>query len=156
MRAVVQRVTQASVTVEGRITGEIGPGLLVLLGVEKGDTEADSRKMAEKLVKLRIFQDENGKTNLSVRDIDGKILAVSQFTLCADLHGNRPSFSTAGEPGAAKALYEKFCADCTELLGKKTETGEFGAEMTVSLTNQGPFTVTAEVRGGEVIYKDKK
>ena len=152
MRAVVQRVTRGSVTVEGRITGAIDTGLLVLLGVEQGDGDADARALAEKLVKLRIFQDEAGKTNLSVRDVGGRILAVSQFTLCADLHGNRPGFSRAMAPAEASRLYDLFCDNCGELLGSQTEKGIFGADMTVDLTNEGPFTVIVEARNGEIVY----
>lgn len=152
MKAIIQRVTNASVTVEGAITGKIDKGYLILLGVAQGDTEADSEKLADKISKLRIFADENGKTNLSVNDVGGDILAVSQFTLLADCsHGNRPSFIYAGKPDEANRLYEDFCARCAQKITGKVEKGVFGAEMQVQLTNEGPFTIYLESQNGELL-----
>ncbi|RKJ05933.1 D-tyrosyl-tRNA(Tyr) deacylase [bacterium D16-54] len=144
MRAVVQRVSQASVRVEGEVIGEIGKGFLILLGVAETDTEAAADRMADKICKLRIFQDENGKTNLSLADVGGEILVVSQFTLYADCHkGNRPSFVKAGDPKKANMLYEYFTAQCRTFAGK-VECGSFGADMKVELVNDGPFTLMLE------------
>ncbi len=143
MKLVVQRVTEASVTVEGRIVGQIGGGYLVLLGVGGTDTEATARQLADKLVKLRIFSDENGKTNLSVRDVDGEILVISQFTLYADCKKNRPSFCHAGKPELAEHLYEVFMEQLRPQV-KRVEHGIFGANMQVHLCNDGPFTVLLE------------
>ena len=141
MRCVVQRVTSSSVTVDGAVSGQIGPGLMVLIGVAVEDTDADLKYMAEKVPNLRIFDDENGKTNLSISQVDGELLLVSQFTLYADCkHGNRPSFTKAGAPDKAKELYE-YVIDSCKKAGYKVETGEFGADMKVSLVNDGPFTV---------------
>ncbi len=152
MRAVIQRVTSASVEVGGKVIGSIGGGLLVLLGVGREDSETECDKMADKLVKLRIFADENGKTNLSVSDVGGELLVISQFTLYADCHhGNRPSFINAGEPRRASELYEYFCSQCEKKLGKNTQTGEFGADMKVSLVNDGPFTVVLDCVNGEIL-----
>ncbi|MBN2713759.1 MAG: D-tyrosyl-tRNA(Tyr) deacylase [Planctomycetes bacterium] len=145
MKAVVQRVSAASVRVEGAITGEIGRGLLVLLGVGVGDSEKEALAIAAKISKLRIFEDQDGKMNLSVKDVGGGVLAVSQFTLLGDASkGNRPSFIEAARPGKAKPLYELFCrsiADCGIEIGK----GVFGAHMDVSLVNDGPVTIILEV-----------
>ena len=142
MKAVIQRVTSAKVEVEGKITGEIGKGFLILLGVGQEDSESDCEKLADKISKLRIFADENGKTNLSINDVGGDILAVSQFTLYADCHhGNRPSFINAGKPDEANRLYEYFSAACRNRINGKVENGIFGADMTVSLVNDGPFTI---------------
>ena len=141
MRAVVQRVTQASVTVDGELLGRIGKGLLILLGVADGDTRELTEKMADKICRLRIFEDENGKTNLSLKDVNGQLLLVSQFTLYANCKkGNRPSFVEAGDPGKAEALYEYIIEQCRQTV-PVVETGVFGAEMEVSLVNDGPFTV---------------
>ena len=143
MRAVIQRVTRAEVKVDGESVGKIGGGLLVLLGAGAEDTEADCEKLADKIVKLRIFSDENDKTNLSVNDVHGDILAVSQFTLYADCsHGNRPSFTNAARPDLAEPLYEFFCKELEKYA--HTERGIFGADMKVSLLNDGPFTVIIE------------
>ena len=141
MRMVIQRVKHASVTVDGEITGKIGQGFLVLLGIGPDDTEEIAEKMADKMMRLRIFSDENDKINRSLSDVDGELLLVSQFTLYADCRkGNRPSFTNAGAPDMANALYEKFVAMCRERV-PKVETGRFGADMKVSLENDGPFTI---------------
>lgn len=144
MKAVVQRVTRASVTVDGEIVGKIGKGYLVLFGVGEGDTKADCDRMAAKLIKLRIFEDQNGKTNLSIGDVGGEMLVVSQFTLYADCsHGNRPSFTNAAKPDVANELYEYFCERIQES-GINVRKGVFGADMKVELLNDGPFTVILE------------
>ncbi len=141
MRAVVQRVSQASVVVEGKTVGEIGDGLLVLLGVAPEDDDETARAMAAKIVKLRIFGDDAGKMNRSVLDVGGGILAVSQFTLLADTRkGNRPSFVGAAAPEQAEELYKAFCLAAAEA-GVTIEQGVFGAHMDVHLTNDGPVTI---------------
>ncbi len=141
MRAVVQRVSAASVTVEGRKVGTIGPGLLVLLGVARGDTEKDGEYLAEKLAGLRIFEDEEEKMNRSVAQIGGSILLVSQFTLYGDVrHGRRPSFTQAAPPEEANRLYEDLAQKLREK-GLTVETGQFQAHMEVSLVNDGPVTI---------------
>ena len=141
MKTVIQRVTQASVTVDGEVKGKIDKGFLILLGVGKDDTEKECDKLAEKISKLRIFEDENGKTNLSIADVGGKMLIISQFTLYADCsHGNRPSFINAGAPHEANRLYEYFC-DKIRAKGIHVEKGVFGADMKVELLNDGPFTI---------------
>ena len=144
MRALLQRVTFARVTVGGQTVGEIGPGLLVLLGVGQGDTQKDADTLAAKIVKLRIFSDDAGKMNLSVREAGNAALVVSQFTLYADLsRGNRPSFTGAAPPAEAEALYLYF-AEQLRAQGLKVQTGKFGADMQVSLLNDGPVTVWLE------------
>ena len=144
MRAVVQRVTQARVEVDGAVVGEIGPGLLVLLGVAKTDTTADAGFLAEKIAGLRIFSDAAGKMNLSVADIGGAMLAVSQFTLYGDCRkGRRPSFDHAAPAEQARALYEQFVA-AARRAGLRVETGIFQADMAVSLVNDGPVTLIVE------------
>ena len=141
MRCLVQRVLSASVTVSGETIGDIEKGYLILLGVNNMDTEAVADKLLKKILDARLFEDENGKTNLSIRDISGSLLIVSQFTLYADTKkGNRPSFIQAGDPAHAKALYEYFLAKAAEA-GIPTAHGEFGADMKVSLINDGPFTI---------------
>ncbi len=143
MKLVVQRVKSASVTISGALYSEINKGFLVLLGVEKGDTVEEARWLAEKLLKLRIFEDENDKMNLSVLDVAGEVLAVSQFTLAGSCKkGTRPSFDSAEHPDKAKPLYEAFC----EILGEKLplKTGVFGAMMDISLVNAGPVTFILE------------
>lgn len=141
MRAVVQRVSTASVTVEGRKVGTIGPGLLVLLGVARGDTEKDGEYLAEKLAGLRIFEDEEEKMNRSVAQIGGSILLVSQFTLYGDVrHGRRPSFTQAAPPEEANRLYEDLAQKLRDK-GLTVETGQFQAHMEVSLVNDGPVTI---------------
>ena len=142
MKFVIQRVTQASVEVEGKVIGAIDKGYLVLLGACNDDTKEIADKMVKKLVGLRIFDDENGKTNLSINDVGGSMLVVSQFTLYADCtHGNRPSFINAGDPAHANELYEYVIAKLRNEYGIHVETGSFGAEMKVSLLNDGPFTI---------------
>ena len=144
MRIVLQRVNSASVTVEGNICGKIGKGYLVLLGVGQGDSEEDCRRLADKIINLRIFSDENDKINLSLGDVDGDLLVVSQFTLYADCRkGNRPNFLQAGKPDEAERLYNYFTEYCRSK-GKHVETGIFGADMKVNLENDGPFTVVLE------------
>lgn len=141
MRFVIQRVTQASVTIEGNIAGKIGKGYLVLIGVAESDTKETADKMIRKMLGLRIFEDENGKTNISLDDVDGGLLLVSQFTLYADCKkGNRPSFVKAGKPDMAKEMYEYIVSKCKEQV-EKVETGSFGADMKVELLNDGPFTI---------------
>lgn len=141
MRCVIQRVTEAFVTSEGEETGRIGPGLMVLIGVSQEDTDKDLKYMAEKVPNLRIFEDEEGKMNRSVKDAGGAILAVSQFTLYGDARGGRrPSFSTAAKPDMANALYERLVQAWREQ-GITVETGRFRTEMKVSLVNDGPVTI---------------
>jgi D-tyrosyl-tRNA(Tyr) deacylase len=142
MRLVIQRVTHASVTIEGVLKSKIGSGLLILVGIEDADTDADINWLAQKVVNLRIFDDENGVMNKSVTDINGEILIVSQFTLHAmTAKGNRPSYIRASKPDFAIPMYEKFCAKVSELLGKEVGTGRFGADMKVELLNDGPVTI---------------
>ena len=141
MRFVVQRVTHASVTVDGNVIGKIGQGFMVLIGVSDEDTKETADKMVKKLLGLRIFEDENGKTNLDIHTVGGSLLLISQFTLYADCkHGNRPSFIKAGKPDMANEMYEYIIAKCREQV-ETVETGEFGADMKVELLNDGPFTV---------------
>ncbi|MDE7363657.1 MAG: D-tyrosyl-tRNA(Tyr) deacylase [Ruminococcus sp.] len=144
MKIVLQRVSSASVAVDGKICGQINKGYLVLLGVGHDDTEEDCQRLADKIIKLRIFSDENDKINLSLENVGGELLIVSQFTLYADCtHGNRPSFVNAGKPDRAEQLYNYFVDYCRSK-GKHVETGIFGADMKVSLINDGPFTVILE------------
>ena len=141
MRAVVQRVLTASIAVEGQVVGEIGHGLLVLLGVSTSDATADADYLAEKIAGLRIFEDVDGKMNLNVTDVGGAVLAVSQFTLYGDVRrGKRPSFDDAARPEPARELYEYFVAQI-QRRGLRCETGQFQAMMSVSLVNQGPVTI---------------
>lgn len=141
---VLQRVSRARVTVDGQTTGEIGEGFLILLGVAEEDDEAAADRMADKICKLRIFPDSEGKTNLSLADVGGELLVVSQFTLYADCHkGNRPSFIKAGSPEKAERLYEYFTERCRQYV-PKVEHGSFGADMKVELLNDGPFTLVLE------------
>ncbi|MSN26095.1 MAG: D-tyrosyl-tRNA(Tyr) deacylase [Geobacter sp.] len=144
MKAVIQRVTSASVTVEGRVVGQIRQGIMILLGVEKGDGEAAADWLVEKIAGLRIFGDDDGKMNLSVRDIGGALLVVSQFTLAGNCaKGKRPSFDTAAPPEEGKRLYEYF-VDSARRLGLPVETGIFQADMQVALVNDGPVTFVLE------------
>ncbi len=141
MKLVIQRVKQASVTIDGVVTGEIDKGMLVLIGVADGDTKEMADKMIKKLLGLRIFEDVKGKTNLSLRDVDGSLLLVSQFTLYADCKkGNRPSFIRAGKPDAANEMYTYIIEKCKEEVAN-VQTGVFGADMKVALLNDGPFTI---------------
>ena len=141
MKFVIQRVSEASVTVDGQVIGKIGNGFMVLIGVTTGDTKETADKLVRKMTGLRIFQDEQGKTNLSLRDVGGSLLLISQFTLYADCRkGNRPSFVHAGDPETAEMLYDYIVAECRKT-GIPVETGSFGAEMQVALVNAGPFTV---------------
>ncbi len=150
MKAVIQRVKQASVSVGGEVVGKCGKGYLILLGVAEGDTREDAELLARKIVALRIFSDEAGKMNLSLRDIGGEVLVISQFTLLANYrHGNRPDFLASAKPETATALYEYF----KELVGREiphTEAGIFGADMEVSLINEGPVTICMD---SEVLKK---
>ena len=152
MRAVIQRVSSASVEVDGQIVGTCQRGYLILLGVAKGDSEADAELLCRKIAALRIFRDENDKMNLSIRDIDGEALVISQFTLLANYrHGNRPDFLASAKPDEANRLYEYF----KELLSRelrRVECGVFGADMKVSLTNDGPVTICMD---SEVLKKKK-
>lgn len=141
MRIVLQRVKRACVSVEDRVLGTIGEGFLILLGVSDSDTEETADRMSDKVCRLRIFQDENGKTNCSLKDVGGELLVVSQFTLYADCRkGNRPSFIRAGAPEPANRLYEYFVERCRTYVDK-VEHGEFGADMQIDLINDGPFTL---------------
>ena len=140
MRFVIQKVSGASVTVEEKVIGQIEKGFLVLIGIAENDTTEIADKMIKKMLGLRIFQDENGKTNLSLRDVNGSLLLVSQLTLYADCKkGNRPSFTKAGNPTLANDLYEYIIAECQKEF--PVQTGAFGADMQVSLVNEGPFTI---------------
>lgn len=144
MKLVIQRVTNASVTVENKIVGKISKGFLVLLGIGPEDTEKEADYLVQKLIKLRVFEDENEKMNLSLKDIKGELLIVSQFTLYADCTGgNRPSFTNAAKPEKAKQLYEYFIKKCKEE-SIKVEQGIFGADMKVELLNDGPVTIILE------------
>ncbi len=144
MKFVIQRVTHASVTVDGNIVGSIGKGFMVLIGISGTDTRETADKMLHKLLGLRIFDDENGKTNLALADVGGELLLISQFTLYADCRkGNRPNFIQAAKPEKANALYEYF-VEYLRSKGKHVETGSFGADMKVELLNDGPFTVILE------------
>jgi len=146
MRAVVQRVSRAKVSVEGAITGEIGRGLLVLLGVGRDDSEADVPYLVEKITGLRVFEDENGKMNRSVREVEGSVLAVSQFTLYGDVRrGKRPSFDEAAPPEEARRLYEQF-VERVRATGVRCETGRFQEMMHVELVNEGPVTILLDSR----------
>lgn len=140
MRAVLQRVTEARVHVDGELVGETGKGFLILVCAMAGDSEAQAEKLAANVAKLRVFKDDQGKMNLSVRDIGGSALVVSQFTLAADLRGNRPGFSTAAPPAEGERLYRYF-SQCLEKEGVPVANGRFGADMAVSLVNDGPVTI---------------
>lgn len=141
MRFVIQRVTSSKVTIGGKIKGEIGKGFMVLIGVADGDTAEIADKMIRKMVNMRIFEDENGKTNLGLKDVGGSLLLISQFTLYADCKkGNRPSFIKAGAPDMAEKLYDYIISECKKEI-EVVEQGEFGADMKVELLNDGPFTI---------------
>ena len=146
MKLVIQRVKHASVTVDGNVTGKIGKGFLVLIGIANSDTKEIADQYLKKLLNLRIFEDENGKTNLSLKDVNGELLLVSQFTLYADCRkGNRPSFINAGAPDMAEALFEYMIEACRKEI-PVVETGIFGADMQVELLNDGPFTIVLDER----------
>lgn len=150
MRAVLQRVTQAGCVVEGNTTGEIETGFLVLLGIEDADTREDLDWLAQKIVGMRVFSDENGLMNKALADVDGNILLISQFTLyAATKKGNRPGFTRAAKPDVAIPLYEKMIDKLSVLLGKKIETGIFGADMKISLLNDGPVTIIIDTKNKE-------
>lgn len=145
MRVLVQRVSRAEVTVEGRVTGAIGPGLLLLVGIRQGDGDAELEWMVHKLANLRVFGDAEGKMNLSVQDTGGGVLAISQFTLYGDAKkGNRPSYIEAARPEVAEPLYDKFCEQLGAAIGKEVQRGVFGAHMDVELINDGPVTLMLE------------
>ena len=144
MKFVIQRVNNASVTIDEKIVGKINKGFLVLIGVSNDDTKEIADKMIKKLIGMRIFEDENGKTNFALADVDGELLLVSQFTLYANCKkGNRPSFINAGAPDVANEMYEYIIEKCREMV-KVVETGEFGADMKVKLENDGPFTIVLD------------
>ena len=145
MRAVLTRVTSASVTIDGEVRGEIGKGFLVLLGVSVGDTEAEADKVADKICGLRIFEDENGKMNVSPADAGAELLIISQFTLFADVKSRRPGFTGAARPDTAIPLYERVIAKCRER-GFRVDTGEFGADMKVASVNDGPVTIIIDTK----------
>lgn len=147
MKALIQRVSSASVTVEGNCVAEINTGLLILLGVSESDNQKEASWLASKVVNMRIFNDSEGKMNLSLLDVGGDALAVSQFTLYADARkGNRPSYIQAARPELAKPMYEAFVAELEKVLGKPVPTGVFGADMKVSLVNDGPVTIMLETQ----------
>lgn len=142
MKAVLQRVINSNVVIDGKVHGSVEKGYMILLGVVKGDTKADADKLIKKIPYLRVFEDENGKMNLSCLDVGGEILVISQFTLCADCsHGRRPSFTDSAPPDEANALYEYFVDELKKAGVSKVETGVFGADMKVSLINDGPVTI---------------
>lgn len=150
MRIVIQRVTEANVKVEGKICGKIGHGLLILVGIEESDGNDDIEWLCKKIVNMRIFDDENGIMNKSIIDIDGNILAISQFTLMAQTKkGNRPSYIRAAKPEISMPLYNEFCKKLSLELGKTVERGIFGADMKVSLLNDGPVTILMDTKNKE-------
>lgn len=150
MRVLIQRVTKASVSIDNKVKSEIENGLLILLGIEDGDNDEDITWLCQKIVNLRIFDDEHGVMNLSVKDIDGECLVVSQFTLHASTKkGNRPSYIRASKPDTAIPLYEKFCSTLHPLLKKPVKTGVFGADMNVALVNNGPVTIWIDSKNKE-------
>ncbi|KAA3624765.1 MAG: D-tyrosyl-tRNA(Tyr) deacylase [Flavobacterium sp.] len=150
MRAVIQRVKEASVRVEGKVISQIGPGFLILLGIENEDKKEDIDWLAAKIARLRVFSDDNNAMNLSILETRGDIIVVSQFTLHASTKkGNRPSFIKAARPEIAIPLYEAFVAELSTLIGKKVQTGEFGAMMDVGLINDGPVTIVIDSKNRE-------
>ena len=150
MRVVIQRVSQASVSIDGQLKASIGKGLLVLLGIENADESEDINFLVKKIVNLRIFDDSNGVMNRSVLEIDGEILCVSQFTLHASTKkGNRPSYIRAAKPDFAIPMYNLFCTELSKTLGKAIQTGEFGADMQVELINDGPVTISMDSKNKE-------
>lgn len=150
MRVTIQRVKSAKVSIGGKVKGKIGDGLLIFLGVEDSDTLEDITKLTYKITRLRVFPDENGKMNLSLWDTDFRALVISQFTLFASTKkGTRPSFTDAGKPEFARMMYEMFCLQLEKELNSKVETGEFGAEMKVTLVNDGPVTINIDTKSWE-------
>lgn len=150
MRVVIQKVTQASVSIENQIEASIDKGLLVLVGIEDGDTNEDIAWLSSKIVNLRVFDDDNGVMNLSVKEVEGEVLIVSQFTLHASTKkGNRPSYIKAARPEVAIPIYEAFIKQVESLLGKRVPTGQFGAMMQVSLCNDGPVTILIDTKNKE-------
>lgn len=151
MRAIVQRVKKSELVIDDKLYSAIDKGFLVLLGVTETDTEADMKALADKIMKLRVFEDENGKMNLALADIGGELQIVSQFTLYADCHhGNRPSFIDAAKPDFANPMYEKFVEYCKNS-GFNVKTGVFGADMKINLINDGPVTIALEAKDGKVL-----
>ena len=152
MRALLQRVLESKLEIEGNEYSKIKRGFLVLLGVTHEDTEEDMKVLAEKICKLRVFEDENEKMNLCINDVGGALHIVSQFTLYADCHhGNRPSFTNAAKPDYANELYEKFIKYCKENLNMEVATGSFGADMKITLVNDGPVTIMLECKDGKIL-----
>ena len=150
MRTLIQRVSEASVTIDGKQKSAIGKGLLVLVGIEELDAQADIEWLCKKITSLRIFDDENGVMNCSVMDVDGEILVVSQFTLHASTKkGNRPSYIKAAKPAISIPRYEQFCTELGKILGKEVQTGSFGADMKVALINDGPVTIWLDTHNKE-------
>ena len=150
MRVVLQRVSEAAVHIDGKVNGEIGNGLLILVGIEEADTKEDISWLYNKIVKMRIFNDEDGVMNSSIQDVSGDILVISQFTLHASTKkGNRPSYIKAAKPDVAVPVYKQFLKEIEEQLGKKVEVGVFGADMQVSLTNDGPITIIIDSKRRE-------
>ncbi|MFT5753674.1 MAG: D-tyrosyl-tRNA(Tyr) deacylase [Flavobacterium sp.] len=150
MKAVIQRVSEASVTIDNNIVAQINQGLLVLIGIENSDNKEDINWLTSKIANLRIFADENEVMNLSVKDIDGEIIVVSQFTLhAATKKGNRPSYLKAAKPDVSIPLYENFVSQMENEIGKKVQTGQFGADMNVALTNDGPVTIIIDTKNKE-------
>ena len=151
MRAVVQRVKKSELSIDNKLYSTINKGFLILLGITEKDTEEDMKALADKILKLRVFEDENGKMNLGLSDIDGELQIVSQFTLYADCHhGNRPSFTNAAKPDFANPMYEKFVEYCKNT-GINVVTGVFGADMQINLINDGPVTIILEAQNGKVL-----
>lgn len=152
MRALVQRVLKSELKINGEEYSKIGKGLIVFLGVTHDDTELEAKVLAEKICKLRIFEDENDKMNLSIKDVSGNLHIISQFTLYADCHhGNRPSFINAAKPEMANELYEKFISYCKEYSGIEVATGVFGADMKIDYINDGPITIMLECTNGKIL-----
>lgn len=150
MRAIIQRVSSASCTIEGKINGEIGLGFMILLGIEESDTDEDLTWLAQKISNMRVFSDENGLMNKALADVQGNILLVSQFTLFATTKkGNRPGFTRAAKPDIAIPMYEKMIRELEQLTGKKIQTGVFGADMQISLVNDGPVTIIMDSKSRE-------
>ncbi|MDF9830541.1 D-aminoacyl-tRNA deacylase [Parabacteroides sp. PF5-6] len=150
MRTVIQRVTRASVTIDGEIKSQINKGLMILVGIEDKDAQEDIEWLSKKIINLRVFDDENGVMNRSILDIQGEIMVVSQFTLHASTKkGNRPSYIKASKPDIAIPLYEAFCAEISQQLGRKVATGEFGADMKIELVNDGPVTILIDSQARE-------